>query len=123
MLPTALCAEDQVVKWLLVTVGKYLKQGSPVADYTQDTCNYIKTTQGDIDVGQHFNNFRVHPRDQHTLGVRFTYTNNTVGAVEPEAFLKFNCCPFGHRSSPNTCCQGQNRKVEVCKGDPLDSTN
>ena len=123
MLPTSLCAEDQVVKWLSVTVAEYLKLGSPVTDYTQDACNFIKTTQGDIDVGQHFNNFRVHPRDQHTLGVRYIYTNNADGAVERETFLRFNCCPFGHRSSPNTCCQGQTRILEVCKGDPLDTTN
>jgi hypothetical protein len=123
MLPTALCAEDQVVKWLSMTVSEYLQQGSPIMDYTQDTCNFIKTTQGDIDVGQNFNNFRVHPRDQHTLGIRYTHTNNAVGDVERESWFRFNCCPFGHRSSPYVCCQGQSRILEVCKGDPSDTTN
>ena len=32
MLPTALEAEDQVVKWLKVLVGDFLQQGSPVTD-------------------------------------------------------------------------------------------
>ena len=76
MLPTALDAEDQVVKWLSLRVAEYLQQGSPTMDYTQDASICIKTLQGDIDVGQYFNNFRVHPADQHTLGVRYIYTDN-----------------------------------------------
>ena len=85
MLPTALDAEDQVVKWLSVKVGEYLRLGSPVTDYsTQEASSFIRTKQGDIDVGQHFNNFRVHPQDQHCLGVRYTYTNNEEGAEEKD---------------------------------------
>ena len=51
MLPTALGGEDQVVKWLTMSVGEYLQQGSPVMDYTQDPSMFKKTKQGDIDVG------------------------------------------------------------------------
>ena len=87
MLPTALDAEDQVVKWLPMTVSEYLQQGSPQVDYTHLVNTFIKSTQGDIDVGQHFNNFRIHPTDQHTLGLRFTYTDNSEGAVEKEVQL------------------------------------
>lgn len=124
MLPTALDAEDQVVKWLSVKVGEHLRRGSPVTDYsTQEASSFIKTTQGDIDVGQHFNNFRVHPVDQHCLGVRYTYTNNQKGAVEREAFFRFNCAPFGAAPSPYLCCQGESRIIEYCKGDPDDTTN
>ena len=123
MLPTALDAEDQVVKWLSMGVAEYLQQGSPVMDYTQDASIFIKTLQGDIDVGQHFNNFRVHPKDQHTLGVRYIYTDNANNSEEREAWFRFNCCPFGHRCSPYVCCQGQARILEVCKGDPGDKKN
>ena len=38
---------------------------------------YIKTEQGDIDIGQHFNNFCVHLEDHPYLGVCFVHTNNT----------------------------------------------
>ena len=67
MLPMALDVEDQVLKWLTMSVRQYLQQGSPVIDYTQEVSTSIKNTQGDIDVGQHFNNFRVQHVDQHTL--------------------------------------------------------
>ena len=94
MLPTALDTEYQVVKWLTMSVRQYLLQGSPVMDYTQEVSTYTKFTQGDIDVGPHFNNFRVHPIDQHTLGVWYTYTNNTGDTKEHEPWFRFNCCPF-----------------------------
>lgn len=124
MLPTALDAEDQVIKWLSMKVGEYLRLGSPPTDYSsQEASFYIKTKQGDIDVGQHFNNFRVHPRDQHLLGVRYVYTNNKKGAVEKEEYVHFNCSPFGCASSPYNCCQGESRILEHCKGDPDDTNN
>ena len=40
---------------------------------------YIKTEQGDIDVGQHFNSFSVNPEDQSYLGVCFVHTNTAPG--------------------------------------------
>ncbi len=126
MLPTAQDAEDQVVKWLPMSVKEYLQLSSPIIDYTQETSTYIKSTQGDIDVGQHFNNFRVHPSDQHTLGVRYNYTCTNQGTgkdEEKESWLRFNCCPFGNRCSPYLCCQGEARILEVCKGDPSDEKN
>ena len=90
MLPTASDAEDQVVKWLSLKVGEYLQLDSPSEDYlSQDASGFIKTKQGDIDVGQHFNNFRVHPKDHQHLGVRFIHTNNKDGAVERETRLQF----------------------------------
>ena len=61
MLPTSKDAEDQVVKWLTVTVAEYLRLGFPEIVYTQDADNFINTKQGDIDVGQNFNNFWLHP--------------------------------------------------------------
>ena len=85
MLPTFSDTEDQVVKWFSINVGKYLDQGSPVSDYTtQDASCFIMTKQGDIDAGQDFNKYRVHPLDQYCLGVRYTYTDNKKGAVEKE---------------------------------------
>ena len=67
MLHTALEAGNQVVKWLYVPVNAYLEAGLPVMDYTQDGRDFIKTKQGDIDVGQHFNKCHCHLVDQHTL--------------------------------------------------------
>ena len=58
MLSTSRNAENQVVKWLSMPVREYLQLGSPELDYTtQEADDFIKSTQGDIDVGQHFNNF------------------------------------------------------------------
>ncbi|KAL7539570.1 hypothetical protein ACHAXR_009407 [Thalassiosira sp. AJA248-18] len=107
ILPTALDAEDHVVKWLSMSVGDYLRQGSPHVDYTQDANTFTKTKQGNIDVGQHFNNFRVHPSDQHTLGVRNIYTKSDGVQEERTEWMGFNCCPFGNKCSPYICCQGE----------------
>ena len=106
MLPTALDAEDQVVKWLSTSVAEYLRLGSPTQDYTQDTDHLTKSVQGDIDIGKHFNNVRVHPQDQNSMGVRYIYTDNAEGAVEKEEFWKFSSCCFGNSNSPYICCQG-----------------
>ena len=59
-LPTFDDAADMVVKWLSMPVGDYFDQGSPVMDYTQDVGRFIKTFQGDVDVGAMFNNFIAH---------------------------------------------------------------
>ena len=85
-----------------MSVSEYLWLGSPVIDYTQDTSCFIKTKQGDINVGQHFNNYYVHPRDKHTLGVRYIYTNNSGVTDEREVCFRFNCCPFDNKCSPYT---------------------
>ena len=74
-------------------------------------------------MGQHFNNFRVHPADQHTLGVRYIYTGNANPDDKREVIMRFNCCPFGQQTSPYICCQGQSRISEVCKGNPGDRTS
>ena len=113
MLPTCSDTEDEVVKWLSINVGEYLDQGSPVSDYTTQAAScFIMTEQGDIDVGQHFNNYMVHPLYQYCLGVRYTYTDNTKSAVEKDVWLLLNCCPFGLASLPYVCVQGESRNIE-----------
>ncbi len=92
-------------------------------DYTRDTKHFIKSKQGDIDVGKHFNNFCAHPLDQPYLGVRFIYTDNAPGAVKKEEIKCFNCLPFGNRCSPYIACQGQARILEHCKGNPAIHNN
>ena len=42
---------EMVTKWLAVPVADYLDSGSPSQDYTQPTSIFIKSKQGDIDVG------------------------------------------------------------------------
>ena len=121
MLPTVADAEDQVVKWLAEPVAEYLRLGCPTQVYTQDTNHYIKSVQGDIDIGKCFNNFRVHPDDQDTMGVRYIYTDNAKHAKcepETEELWKFSTCCFGNSNSPFICCQGEARLMELAKGDP-----
>ena len=118
MLPTALDAEDQVIKWLSLPVAEYLQLGSPAQDYTQDTDVFAKTKQGDVDIGKHFNNFGVHEVDQDSMGVRYIYTSNKPGAVEREELWKFSSCCFGNSNSPYVCCQAQARLLEAATHGP-----
>jgi hypothetical protein len=118
MLPSPLDAGEQVVRWLPMSVGEYLKRGSPLVEYTQDASIYIKSTAGDIDVGQHFSNFRAHPDDREFMGVRYYITDNAEGAVEKEVWKRFCSCLFGNKHSPTVCCQAESRILEMCKGNP-----
>jgi hypothetical protein len=63
-----------VAKWLAVPVAAYLNTGLPSQDYTQSASTFVKSKQGDIDVGAMFNNFRAHPSERHGLGVRVINT-------------------------------------------------
>ncbi len=63
-----------VTKWLAVPVANYLDPGLPLQDYTQSACVFIKSKQGDINVGAMFNNFCAHPSERHALGVRVINT-------------------------------------------------
>ena len=119
-LPTCRDGESQVVKWLLTPVSEYLREGSPVLDYTQEDNVFIKSKQGDIDVGQHFNNFRMHEVDRPYNGVRQILTNNAPGGTETQTWRRFTVLPFGTKCSPYYACQGESRILEHCKGDPAD---
>ena len=52
--------QEYMVKWLTVSVGRYLEMGSPPQDFTQSECSFIKSMQGDVDVGGMFHNFLAH---------------------------------------------------------------
>ena len=95
MLPTSRDAEELVVRWLDVPVGIYLKAGSPQVSYTQPGSHYIKSKQGDIDVGQHFSNFMANERDRPYLGVRHIATNNAPGEKERHESFVSNRLTFG----------------------------
>ena len=57
---------EMVTKWLSVPVATYLDAGSPSQDYTQSSSTFVKSLQGDRDVGAMFSSFRVpHPRGMH----------------------------------------------------------
>jgi hypothetical protein len=58
-----------VTKWLAVPVAAYLNAGLPSQDYTQSASTFVKSKQGDINVGAMFNNFKAHPSERHGLGV------------------------------------------------------
>jgi hypothetical protein len=61
--------EEIVVRWLSVPVGTYLLMGCPdQQDYTQDSTNFIKSWQSDIDITKYFMNWQAHEDDQSYLG-------------------------------------------------------
>jgi hypothetical protein len=77
---------------------------------------FVKSKQGDIDVGAMFNNFRTHPSERHALGVRIINTR-----PEPEyelhEFWQFFALHFGGQASPYIACQSQRLILELAKGD------
>ena len=93
--------------------------GSPDQDYTQEATTFIKSWHVDIDVGQQFNNFAAHHKDRPYLGVRMFDTNND-GSVEREWFMRFSALHFGGRASPYIACMGQQRILELARGQPND---
>ena len=111
--------QEITVKWLSVPVDTYLKMGSPDQDYTQEATTFIKSWQIDIDVGQQFNNFAAHYKDRPYLGVRMIDTNNN-GSTEREWFMRFSALHFGGRCSPYIACMGQQRILELARGQPDD---
>ena len=56
--------EEMTIKWISMPVGVYLMKGCPDEDYSQEADIFIKSWQSDIDVGQHFNNYRAHEKDR-----------------------------------------------------------
>ena len=121
-LPTTRDAEDLVVKWLSVPVGSYLRGGLPPQDYTQDPGLMIKSWQFDPDVAQMFNNFLMHLKERHSHGVRFFHTRNN-GSIEAQSFFRWCVLNFGCMCSPYIACQGEERIMEMCMGDPEDDMN
>ena len=93
--------------------------GSPWLSYSMPG-HYIKTEQGDIDAGQHFNNFRVNPEDHPYLGVCFVHTSNVSGVVEKETLMHFKVCLFVTKCVPYLCTQAEGRIIEEIKGNPAD---
>ena len=123
MLPNAGDAEDLVVKWLVNPAGHHLKAGSPDVDYTQEASLYVKTKQGDIDVGQHFSNFMANKVDQPYLGVQYVATNNAAVRWERAVSYVSNRLIFGCTNSPYIATQGQSRITEIAKRDTTDPSN
>mmetsp|Transcript_5950 Transcript_5950/g.13021 ORF Transcript_5950/g.13021 Transcript_5950/m.13021 type:complete len:1140 (-) Transcript_5950:4782-8201(-) len=119
---TFLDTEGMVVKWLSTTVLDYLKAGSPPQDYSQEPSIFKKSFQYDSDVGQMFHNFLMHAKERHSHGVRFVHTRND-GSVEEVSFWRWCVLNFGCRCSSYAACQGEERILEVCHGDPSDKTN
>ena len=108
---------EMVCKWLSIPVGIYFERGCPDEDYTQDSNKFIKSWQGDIDVGSQFHNYRAHEDDRPYLGVRIHDTRND-GGHEHEWFMRYAVTHFGGRASPYNACQGQARILELAKGKP-----
>ena len=113
---------EMVTKWLSVPVATYLDNGSPSEDYTRSANSFVKSKQGDIDVGAMFNNFRTHPSERHALGVRVINTR-PQGEYERHEFWRFCALHFGGRPSPYLACQSQRLILELCKGDRRDPKN
>jgi hypothetical protein len=113
---------EMVTKWLSVPVATYLDAGSPSQDYTRSPSTFVKSLQGDIDVGAMFNNFWVHPSERHALGVRVINTR-PKGEYKHHEFWRFCVLHFGGRCLPYLACQSQRIILEMCKGDRRDATN
>jgi hypothetical protein len=48
---------------LSLSVGDYLKTGSPDEDYIMEAMSFIKLWQAEIDMGEKFYNFQLHVKD------------------------------------------------------------
>ena len=121
-MPTCNDAKDLVVKWLPTPVGHYFEAGCPPQDYTQDEDLFIKTYQFDEDVSQMFHNFKMHKEERHSHGIRFFHTRND-GSPEEQSFWRWCVLNFGCLCSPYVACQGEERIMEMCMGDPKDESN
>lgn len=124
MNPTFHDVENLVVKWLPLgmSVGDYLDMGSPIIDYTQEGISFTPSVQGDVDVGSMFHNYKVHPRDKHTLGVRVYFTRHDGGA-ETCIISRYEVLPFGSTPSPFIAGQGQLRVIWMAKGNRHNKSN
>ena len=96
--------------------------GSPPQYYTRPERSFIKSTQGDVDVGGIFHNICAHKKEQENLGVQWIETHND-GSFERHEFLRFVVLHFGGRSSPYLACQAESRILEACMGDRHDPSN
>ncbi len=105
-----------VTKWLSVPVATYLNAGSPSKDYTQSESSFVKSKQGDIDVGAIFNNFCTHPSKRHVLGVQVINTR-PQGEYKCHELWHFCALHFGGHPSPYLACQSQQLILELSKGD------
>ena len=113
---------EMVTKWLAVPVADYLDLGSPSQDYTQPASVFIKSKQGDIDVGAMLNNFCVHLSERHALGVCIINMEQE-GEYKHHEFWWFCALNFGGRPSPYLACQSQRIILHLCKGDRHDANN
>ena len=113
---------EMVTNWLAVPVAAYLDSGSPSQDYTQSASAFVKSKQGDIDVGVIFNNFRAHLSERHGLGVRVINTQ-PVGEYKQHGFWRFCALHFRGRPSPYLACQSQCIVLELCEGNRHDPWN
>jgi hypothetical protein len=110
-----------VTKWLSVPVAN-LDSGSPSEDYTQPASSFVKSKQGDIDVGVMFNNFCTHASERHSLGMQVI---NTRGErkYKPHELWQFCALHFEGRPSPYFACKSQRIILELCKGYRRDPKN
>jgi hypothetical protein len=88
MLDDIVDVKEMVIKWLSVPMAVYLNTGSPPQDYTRPANAFVKSKQGNIDIGAIFNNFQTHPTERHALGVRVIQMR-CEGECEPYEFWRF----------------------------------
>jgi hypothetical protein len=79
---------EMVTKWLAVLVADYFDSGLPLHDYTLSTSAFIKSKQGNIDVGAMFNNFHVHLSERHCIGCTH-HKHGPGGGIQTPQILAF----------------------------------
>ena len=81
-----------MVKLFVMLVKLHFDASTPSIHYTH-ACNYIKTKQRDMHVGQPFNNFWVHSENQLLELSLFIQKRCTGGSVEEEFLCSFQDLP------------------------------
>jgi hypothetical protein len=76
--------------------------------------------QGDMDVGEMFNNFPLHPDERKHYGWRRCYV---VDGEELEEIVRWSRLFFGGTACPYAACQGMARAVETAIGDTTQEDN
>jgi hypothetical protein len=93
-----------VVKLFVMLVKLHFDASTPSIHYTR-ACNYIKTKQRDMHVGQPFNNCWVHSENQLLELSLFIQTNALESQWKRSSCVVFKICPLENKCVLYLCTQ------------------